>query len=73
MFYQGLIQCAVSLAHFKKDNLRGAHQVGARSFSILRNYGEVRDQICVEDLVRDCEQFLSNPGKEFPTIKTTSG
>jgi len=72
LFYQGLIQCAVSLAHWKKSNSRGANQVGIRSFSILEKYGARRDKIQLDELVSDCQGFLSGQRKEFPTIKTTS-
>jgi predicted metal-dependent hydrolase len=72
LFYQGLIQCAVSLAHWKRSNMRGANQVAARSFSILEKYGAERDRICIQELISDCAQFLSGSRKQFPTIKTTT-
>ena len=72
LFYQGLIQCAVALAHWKKNNLRGATQVGARSFSILEKYGARRNQICIDELICDCQNFLEGHEKQFPTIKIAS-
>jgi len=72
LFYQGLIQCAVSLAHWKKNNMRGANQVGIRSLSILEKYEAQREQMRVDELICDCRHFLSGNKKEFPTIKTTS-
>jgi predicted metal-dependent hydrolase len=72
LFYQGLIQCAVSLAHFQRNNARGANQVGARSLSILKEYGAVRDEICIDALIHDCEAFLTDPAEGFPQIRLTS-
>jgi predicted metal-dependent hydrolase len=73
LFYKGLIQCAVSLAHWKKNNPRGAHQVGQRSFRILEHFDHRRDTILVSTLVADCEEFLKDPeNKDWPQIKTAS-
>jgi predicted metal-dependent hydrolase len=71
-FYQGLIQCAVALAHWKKNNSRGANQVGQRSFSILGQFGDTRETVCVAELIDDCEFFLASGKLRFPQIKTTS-
>jgi predicted metal-dependent hydrolase len=71
-FYQGLIQCAVALAHWKKDNLRGAHQVGKRSFSILERFGDTRETIRIAELISDCESFFASKEDKLPRIKTTS-
>jgi uncharacterized protein len=70
-FYQGLIQCAVALAHAQRLNQRGAKQVGARALSKLRNFGELREGILVDQLVRQCESFLTGESREFPKILTT--
>jgi predicted metal-dependent hydrolase len=71
-FYQGLIQCAVALAHWKKKNARGAHQVGRRSFSILEQFGNERETVYIAKLIDDCECFLASEDQQFPRIKTTS-
>jgi len=71
-FYKGLIQCAVALAHLKKNNSRGAEQVGRRSLSILEKFEDVRSFICVGELITDCRTFLASQKKEYPRIKTTS-
>jgi uncharacterized protein len=73
LFYQGLIQCAVALAHWKKSNRRGADQVGARSLAILQRYGSVRNEICVDELIQNCREFLAGKKKDFPKINLTSG
>ena len=71
-FYQGLIQCAVALAHWKKNNVRGANQVGQRSFSILEQFGHERETVCIAKLIDDCESFLASEDQQFPRINTTS-
>ncbi len=71
-FYKGLIQVAVAFAHWKRMNHRGANQVGKRGMSILRNFLPRYENIQVAELIRDCEEFLSKPGMEFPRIKTSS-
>jgi len=68
-FYKGLIQCAVAMAHWKKNNPRGAHQVGNRSFLILESFEEKRDSIRIADLISDCKEFLESQKKEYPRIK----
>ena len=73
LFYQGLIQCAVSLAHWKRNNPRGANQVGARSFSILEKYEAERDGIFVQELISHCRNFLDGKTNQIPTIKTANG
>ena len=72
LFYKGLIQCAVAMAHWKKNNLRGAHQVGRRALSILEQFREIRETIYVKQLIEDSEKFLTAEKKEWPRIKTTS-
>ena len=72
LFYKGLIQCAVALAHWKKKNQRGAHQVGQRSFSILEEFKGVKESICIRELIMDCEKFLASQKSDYPRIKTTS-
>ena len=71
-FYQGLIQCAVALAHWKKNNQRGAHQVGRRSISKLKHFENTTETIHVTELITECERFLASEKTEFPRIKTTS-
>ena len=72
IFYQGLIQCAVALAHWKKRNPRGAHQVGKRSFQKLAKFGDSQETIYVKKLIEDCERFLAEEKQQYPRIKTAS-
>jgi predicted metal-dependent hydrolase len=67
-FYQGLIKCAVALAHCQRNNRTGATQVGARALAILKTFGTQREGILVGQLVEDCEKFLSSQKTDFPLI-----
>ena len=71
-FYRGLIQCAVALAHWQRNNRIGAAQVGSRALATLRRFGEERENIPVRQLVQDCEEFLESRRTEFPKITLTS-
>ncbi|MCI0417041.1 DUF309 domain-containing protein [bacterium] len=67
-FYRGLIQCAVALAHWQRNNRTGARQVGSRALATLRRFGKERERILVEKLVEDCENFLTSQESDFPRI-----
>jgi hypothetical protein len=71
-FYRGLIQCAVALAHWQRNNRVGATQVGGRALSTLKRFGTEREGILVGQLVDDCENFLSSQKTDYPRITLAS-
>ncbi len=71
-FYQGLIQCAVAFAHWKRNNPKGANQVGSRALEALKTFHSEMEGIQVEKLIQECESFLASPDSNFPRIQTTN-
>ena len=69
-FYQGLIQCAVALAHWQRKNPKGAAQVGKRALHTLKMYDPAEEGIEVAALIRECEAFLGEQIPTFPRILT---
>lgn len=69
-FYQGLIQCAVAFAHWKRQNPKGARQVADRALTTLRQFGSEQEGVCVAQLVRSCESFFAEDSSKFPQIQT---
>jgi predicted metal-dependent hydrolase len=69
-FYQGLIQCAVALAHWQRKNSRGAVQVGNRALTTLKMYDPKEEGIDVARLIQECESFLNEQILTFPQIKS---
>lgn len=67
--YQGLLQVAVALYHCRNDNWNGARKLFAQAIDKLERYPAVALGIHLEQLVKDCKEYLkklsSIPDGEF--------
>ncbi|MBO2532410.1 MAG: DUF309 domain-containing protein [Thermoactinomycetaceae bacterium] len=57
-FYQGLLQVAVGLFHFRRENISGARKLFASALSKLRPYPERYMGIDLGRLRKDVEAYL---------------
>ena len=57
-FYQGLLQVAVGLFHFRRENISGARKLFASALSRLRPYPERYMGIDLGRLRKDVEAYL---------------
>ena len=69
-FVQGLIQFAVAFAHSRRNNPKGAFQVGMRALEAVRTHIGESEGIEITQLIQECEDFLSGKRSDFPKIRT---
>jgi uncharacterized protein len=76
-FYQGLIQVAVCLHHFRNGNLRGACKLYHSSTEYLRAYAPRYAGLDVAGLLHDlaacCAELLEVSAEELPALALTPG
>ena len=68
VFYQGLVQCAVALEHFRRGNLRGAAKLSVTYPTKFDRLAPVFMGIEIARLMSDMKRALS-PAVEFQTAR----
>ncbi len=71
LFYQGLIQAAVALYHFRNRNEHGRDYEARKSVEKLRTYPRFYRGLDLESFLRDFESYLNGRSTQPPFIRFT--
>ncbi|GBC77917.1 hypothetical protein HRbin08_01402 [bacterium HR08] len=63
LFYQGLIQAAVALHHFRRGNLRGARRLVERALARLADVPTPFRGLNVADFAEQLRRFFEDPAR----------